>query len=148
MESTTRTTFQVGDLVVINAMYARRGQEDQVYKVTKLLPVNVQIQPVVGGRGIIIHPSGLQPAPADRVTQVTEVGVPYMPMLYAGTVVTVSGPGWRQSTTDLYVVLTEKVDGKVKIVKLGGEDGRYWPGIPRTYLTVVDPATIKHLGSD
>lgn len=43
----------------------------------------------------------------------------------------------------MYVVLGEGRElNRWKIVKLGGDNGRYWPKVPREFLTVVDPATL------
>jgi len=59
-----------------------------------------------------------------------------------GTVVTVAGPGWKQPPEHLYVVLRDSGDGRASIVKLGGDHGRYWRGVRRGLMTVIDPARI------
>lgn len=56
--------------------------------------------------------------------------------------VTVAGAGWTQPPEQLYVVLCYRGDGRASIVKLGGDAGRYWRGIRRAAITVVDPARI------
>jgi hypothetical protein len=33
-------------------------------------------------------------------------------------------------------------DGRVRIARLGGENSRYWHGLTRSMLTVIDPARI------
>ncbi|BCL14685.1 hypothetical protein [Micromonospora sagamiensis] len=33
---------------------------------------------------------------------------------------------------------------KVSLVQLGGDNGRYWRGVHRSFCTVVDPSRINH----
>jgi hypothetical protein len=100
------------------------------------------IEPVGGGRGVRVKPDVLQPAPTGPAqTASTADVVPYQAPVDAGAIVTVAGPGWTQPAQQLYVVLRDKGD-HVAIVKLGGDDGRYWPRVPRATLTVVDPNRI------
>jgi hypothetical protein len=150
----TDHTFTVGDLVIVDPEFARPTQRGVVYRVTRLLPVNIIAEPVAGGRPIRANPSMLLPAPADAAAiesaaagaTATAVGVTYQPPpppLYRGQVVTIAGPRWRRPAGELYVVLRDKADGKVSVAILGGDpQGRYWPSLPRTYLTVVEPAQI------
>lgn len=138
------SAFAIGDLVIIDPQVATPAYLGKVYRVTRLLKVNVVIEPVGGGRGVRVKPDLLQPAPTDTAqttpTSAAEV-VPYQAPLDAGAVVTVAGPRWTQPADQLYVVLRDKGD-RVSIVKLGGDDGRYWPRVPRAMLTVVEPNRI------
>jgi hypothetical protein len=110
-----------------------------VYVVERLARVNAILMPVGGGRGLVIHPSALLPAPTD-IDSAADVAASsaaaYVAPLSVGTVVTVASPRWRGGT-GLFVVLRD--DGeRASIVRLGGEAGRYWPKIPRGWLTTVD----------
>lgn len=134
-----RPTFHVGDLVMIADEHARPAHRGVVYRVTRKLPVNLELDPAAGGRQVRAHPQVLVPAPPATDPQgATVVEVPYQPPLAPGQIVTVTGPGWRRPPDELYVVLKEKPDTKVSIAKLGGDNGRYWPSIPRRLLTVID----------
>jgi hypothetical protein len=144
--------FSVDDRVVVAPEFARPAHRGVVYRVTRLLPVNVVVEPERGGRAMRINPTYLQPAPDQPASDATApstgigaVGVPYVPQplpLDQGTVVTVAGPGWKQPPEQLYVVLRDSGDGCASIVKLGGERGRYWRGVRRALMTVIDPARI------
>ena len=135
-------TFRVGDLVMVAEIYARPHDRGVIYRVTRVLTVNIVAEPVTGGRPVKGKPELFVPAPADAATTAAVTEIPYEPPLNSGQIVTVAGPGWRQPPANLYVVLRESPDGKVKLARLGGENGRYWPGIPRRMLTVIDPARI------
>jgi hypothetical protein len=41
------------------------------------------------------------------------------------------------------VVLRDNGTGKVSLVKLGGNNGKYWRGVSRRLLTVIDPARVR-----
>jgi hypothetical protein len=134
--------YRVGDFVMVAGMYARPRDRGVIYRVTKVMPVNIVAEPVHGGRPIKGKPDLFVPAPADAHTSATVSTIAYQAPLSCGEVVTVAGPGWRQPAEQLYVVLRESPDGKVKLARLGGEGGRYWPSIPRSMVTVVDPTRI------
>ena len=135
--------FAIGDLVIIDPQVATAAYLGKVYRVTRLVKVNVLIEPVDGGRGVRIKPDLLQPAPTDpHAAKAAVVAVPYQAPLDAGTVVTVAGLRWKQPAEQLYVVLRDTGGGRASIVKLGGDDGRYWPGVPHSMITVVDPSRI------
>jgi len=157
----TRKPFTVGDRVIVAPDFARPAHRGLVYRVTRTLPVNVVVEPVAGGRPMRINPTYLLPAPDEATTPATSpagsvaVGVPYLPQpqpLEQGTVVTVAGPGpgpgWTQPPEQLYVVLRDNGDGRASIVKLGGDNGRYWRGVRRTLITVIDPARITLAPAD
>ena len=139
--------FSVDDRVVVAPEFAGPAHRGVVYRVTRLLPVNVVVEPEGGGPAMRINPTYLQPATdaTARSTGIGAVGVPYVPQplpLYQGTVVAVAGPGWKQPPDQLYVVLRDSGDGRASIVKLGGDHGRYWRGVRRALMTVIDPARI------
>jgi hypothetical protein len=131
-------TFRVGDLVMIAEDYARPAHRGVVYRVTRALKVNLELEPVAGGRRVRANPQLLVAAPPATDTNATVVEVPYQPPLSPGQIVTVAGPGWRQPPDVLYIVLKHRPDDKVSIAKLGGDDGQYWPSIPRNMLTVIE----------
>lgn len=115
-----------------------------VYRITNIYKVNIVARPVTGGPGVKGRPDIFVPAPPDAATAAAAaVTIAYQPPLPPGQVVTVAGPGWRQPPGELYVVLRQRPDTKVSVARLGGDPkGRYWPSVPRTMLTPVDPARI------
>jgi hypothetical protein len=159
-------TYAVGDTVIVDPAVAAARPLGVVYRITQLLTVNVVVEPVGGGRPMKINPGYLQPAPATDHTTDTDTAdtgtaatgtaatgtaggtatvatVPYEAPLDQGTLVTVAGPGWRQPPGELYVVLRDNGTGRASIVKLGGAGGRYWRGVARRLLTVIDPARVR-----
>jgi hypothetical protein len=67
--------------------------------------------------------------------------IPYTPPLVPGEAVTVAGVGWKGSTTARFVILGEsRKPNAYRIALLGGDQGRYYPSVPKAYLTVVDLA--------
>lgn len=144
--------FAVGDLVVVTPLHERPSDRGVVYRVKNILKVNIDVVPVRGGRGLRAHPDLFLPAPADAVAALGEAGkataevetVPLLPTLWQATVVTIAGPGWSHPKDQLWVVLRDKID-KVSVAKLGGIDGsRYYPKVPRSYVTAVDPAHLTY----
>jgi hypothetical protein len=142
-------TYAIGDRVIVDPTVASARHRGVVYRVTRLLPVNVIVTPEGGGRNLKINPSYLQPAPdADTSGTGTTAAarvelVPYETPLDQGTLVTVAGPGWKEPAGELYVVLRDNGTGKVSLVKLGGNNGRYWRGVSRRLVTVIDPARVR-----
>jgi hypothetical protein len=137
-------TFQVDDLVMIADDFARPADRGVIYRVTRMLKVSLELEPVAGGRRVRAHPQVLVPAPSETDPKAApRIGVPHQrrPVpLRPGQIVTVAGPGWRKPAGQLYVVLKHRQDDKVNMAKLGGEaSGRYWPSVPRRMLTVVEP---------
>jgi hypothetical protein len=63
----------------------------------------------------------------------------FVPAPEVGAVVTVDNP--RIDARLLFVVMADKGDG-VKLVRLGGDGGRYYPNIPTKYVTEVPAADI------
>lgn len=146
----TQRTYATDDRVIVDPAVARASHLGVVYRVTRLLPVNVIVEPEGGGRPLKINPICLQPAPdadssgagATAAAASVEL-VPYETPLDQGTLVTVAGPGWKQPPGELYVVLRDNGTGKVSFVKLGGDHGRYWRGVSRRLVTVIDPARVR-----
>lgn len=148
----TERTYAIGDRVIVDPAVASARHRGVVYRVTRLLPVNVVVEPVDGGRPMRINPSYLQPAPdapdtttgaaANAAAAIVEL-VPYEAPLEQGALVTVAGPGWKQPPGELYVVLRDNGTGTVSLVKLGGNNGKYWRGVSRRLLTVIDPARVR-----
>ena len=138
-------TFGKDDLVVISPVFARPGEENVVYRVVEVHRVNLEAAPVSGGRPIRApkdmfelapeaaaaaeRPDGTHPASVNAVT------------LWAGSVVTVAGPRWAGQAGKLYVVVRTSGD-KVSLVRLGGDNGRYWRGVHRSFCALVDPSLI------
>ncbi|MFB9238176.1 hypothetical protein ACFFWC_21910 [Plantactinospora siamensis] len=144
--------YTVGDRVIIDPAVARASNRDVIYRVTRLLPVNVVVEPVNGGRPVKVNPTYLRPAPAADTT--TSGGTTsastggewtmiHEAPLHPGTLVTVAGAGWKQPPGELYVVLRDTGTGRVSLVPLGGNNGRYWRGVSRSLLTAVDPTRVR-----
>jgi hypothetical protein len=143
-------TFAVKDLVIVNPLYARSWDRGVVYRVTRILPINIEVEPIGGGRKLRANPDLFQHAPTGTTPAgnipagaATVTTVPLLAPLWPASVVTVAGPGWRQPAEQLWVVLRDKGD-TVSIAKLGADAGRYFPKVPRTFLTVIDPAHLTY----
>ncbi|MDG4755773.1 hypothetical protein O7630_33035 [Micromonospora sp. WMMD718] len=146
-------TYAIGDRVTIDPAVARASTRGVTYRVTRLLPVNVVVEPVDGGRPVKVNPTYLRPAPAaDTTTSGSSTGggthsgewtMIHEAPLHPGTLVTVAGPGWKQPPGELYVVLRDTGTGRVSLVPLGGNNGRYWRGVSCRLLTIVDPTRVR-----
>lgn len=132
--SETPHTFAVGDRVICNPAETSARYHGTIWTVERILPVNVVLRPVDGGRGLRIHPSALLPAPTGATT--TAVVVPYIPPLSVGAVVTVSSPRWK-GTDNLYVVIGDNTD-TLRLAVLGGDNDQVWSKVPRGWVTEVD----------
>jgi hypothetical protein len=138
--------FAVGDRVTIHTYAVRASERGVVWRVERLLRVNVEIARVDGiGRTMRINPELLQAAPTDGPGSVpTAATVPYQAPFTPAAVVTIAGPGWNLPADTLYTVLRDPGNTRVACVKLGGDHGKYWR-VGRSMITVVDPARIRLL---
>lgn len=145
-ESLTRT-FAIGDEVTADPALFGAGVAGIVYVIAKVpvgaRGVNYVARPKGNptGRGVKGPAYALRPydptAPAAAATV-----IPYIPTPEMGTVVTVTGLRDEKDGA-LFVVLGDaKKPNAVRLVRLGGDNGRYYPAIPVTRVTVVDPARI------
>lgn len=142
-------TFNTGDLVTLDPAHFP-GLTGRVFQIEKVPAgargVNYIAQPVDGiGRGV--------KAPAycftayDPDAPAVPVALPdYTPAPSPGTVVRVTGIAKIDPNT-LYVVLGEaRQINHTKLVKMGGDNGRYWPRIPTARLTVLSLTEVaEHL---
>lgn len=136
--------FEVEDRVIVDPGLQRRQDRGVVYLVKEILPVNVVIEPEGGGRRQRINPAYLLPAP-ERSSDAAFI--PFEPLLWPGTVVRADrAPAVVKIPTDqLFVVLSDRDGGLAyKLAYLGGNEGRYWPKVPRSWLTVVPVESINH----
>ncbi|WP_435204963.1 hypothetical protein [Micromonospora sp. bgisy143] len=145
-------TYSIGDRVTIDPAVARASTRGVTYRVTRLLPVNVVVEPVEGGRPVKVNPIYLRPASSADTTAGSSTGggrtgsgwtMIHEAPLHPGTLVTVAGAGWQQPPGELYVVLRDTGTGRVSLVPLGGNNGRYWRGVSRQLLTTVDPTRVR-----
>jgi hypothetical protein len=152
MSDTDPRTYTKNDRVIVNPAVARTNDRGRVYVVTKILKVNVMVEPEGGGRGMRIKPGLLLPAPTDQA-DTTAVTVAFEPPLWWGTVVLVDRAptgAWRQPAGDLYVVVGDKDGGaSYRLARLGGDpSGKYFRNIPRGWLTLVPVESINGDASD
>jgi len=132
--------YRVGDVVeFIPGTSARRA--GWRFRVKKIMQVNVQLEVPGETRGlradreIVRRCPGAEPRrPGVSAAEATPIA--YHPPLVTGQFVTVAGPGWKQPLDVIYSVIRDNVEN-VKLVRAGGEGGRYWPKVPRAYCTPV-----------
>ncbi|MFJ2081289.1 hypothetical protein ACIOBK_01965 [Micromonospora chokoriensis] len=140
-------TYSIGDRVTIDPAVAGASTRGVAYRVIRLLPVNVVVEPVDGGRPVKVNPTYLRPASSAEATTGSSAGSEWTMVheapLHPGTLVTVAGAGWKQPPGELYVVLRDTGTGRVSLVALGGNNGRYWRGVSRRLLTTVDPTRVR-----
>jgi hypothetical protein len=146
---TAERTFALGDLVTVKPdMFGSQVSTVQVFKITKVphgaREVNYVADPhESGGRGVRGPAYAFEPYdPANPPKPV--VGLPWEPpnLLDVGTIVRVKGA--RQiDPTVLYVVTGNSRDLKGnRLVKVGGDGGRYWKSIPTSRCEVIDPSRL------
>lgn len=133
--SETPHRFTVGDRVICNPAETSAKYHRIIWKIERIRRVNVVLLPVKGGRGLVIHPAALLPAPADGTTAAATV-VPYLPPLSVAAVVTVASARWKGGD-DLYVVLNDNGD-TLRLAVLGGNHNQVWTKVPRGWVTEVD----------
>jgi hypothetical protein len=134
----TPPKFAVGDRVIVDPQVSAK-YAGIVWTVEKIMPVNVLLQRVGGGKGLRIPPAALLPAPAAGSITFTPVTA-YRPPLPVGAVVTVSSPLWKGGD-GLHVVLADN-DDTLRLVLLGGNNNRYWPKVPAAWVTPVDTTAL------
>lgn len=132
------TQFQIGDIVRLNPDAGWTETSLHVlYEVTKVpsgsRQVNYQVTPLGGGRGAkgpanAFLSAGGHIAPSSTYPD-------YVPAPTMGSVVTTTAHGVKPGN---YVVLGEaRKPNHVKLVKLGGDNGRYYPAVPTRSCTAV-----------
>jgi len=123
--------FKVGDKVKIRPDVAGRFY-GITFTVDKILPKNVDLSSPHAPRGLRTKPHFLVPADAPDA----DVQVPtWEPPLVVGTLV--------RFKNELYVVLAQNRNERYRIVKLGGDGGKYYTNVIRSHMDVVDPATLN-----
>ncbi|GAB7048393.1 hypothetical protein [Catenuloplanes indicus] len=132
--------FQRGDRVICNPDHVAARYHGIVWTIDRIGPVNAFLTHPHGGVGLKVPPALLLPAPDDTDTTAAAAEVVPLP-LELGAVVTVASPTWRGGT-DPHVVLKDNGD-TLRIVRLGGAGNRYWPKIPRAWLTEVNPDRVR-----
>lgn len=135
------TSFSVGDLVKFAPPYDT-GTYAGTYRVAKINPRTLGLEPVAGGRGVRADRSLLLPAEVtdeERSAMAKALSDAALQdalnPLSNGTVVTANlGP---KAPAGLYVITGETPKG-YRLSLLGGAMGtRYYTGVPRARLTVV-----------
>jgi len=146
--------LQRNDLMIVNPGITTRYPG--LWRVERLLQVNVVLTPVrregdtyvpTGGRNLRIRPEYLLPAPAtseDDTTQAAAVLIKIADPLHVGQVVTVADITHRIPAETLYVVLRDRGE-TVSLVKLGGDNGTYWPRVPRAWVNPYSAAALEDL---
>ena len=152
----SRKPFTMGDRVIVAPDFARPAHRGVVYRVTRALPVNVVVEPVAGGRPMRINP------PTSYQPPTTPPHLPPPPPAASPSACPTcrsrnrwSRAPWSPSpapaghnhpSSCTWSCATG--DGRASIVKLGGDNGRYWRGVRRTLITVIDPARITLAPAD
>jgi hypothetical protein len=134
-------SFKIGDKVKVMDGLGRQ-YNGVAFEVERILPKNVVLKRVDGmGRGLRIDPGYLEALPADWNQNSVGVSysVPLLDPLACGAVVEVNPATAiaKLAAGTLCVVLQDRHDGTVKLTKLGGDGDRYWPKIPRAWLTEI-----------
>lgn len=119
-------TFKPGDKVKIRADVAGKWG-GVVFVVIRYLQKNVELGIEGHTRKMRCQPHLLIPADAD----VASTPVAYEPPLFAGTLI--------RFKDELFVVLAQMGTGRYRIVKLGGDKGRYYTNVVRSQFEILDP---------
>lgn len=127
----------IGTQVIINPNIFPKYTGIQ-YRVHSHQVKNVTVEPVSGvGKKVRIRPNYLLPNDGAQIVGVPVVtDVPMYEPLNIGTIVKVEGPGFKDSHK-LFVVLADNTykNNSVKLGFLGGETGKYYPSVPRSFVT-------------
>lgn len=137
--------FQVGDLFTVDPALYPAQCHGVVYRVESLPKgangVNYKGLPVDGsGRGVRAPEYAMRPHDPNEQQQERPK---YLPLPEIAAVVRVNGVRGI-NPSDLYVVTGYPSNrmNAVRLMRLGGEGGRYWKAIPVSALEVVDPDRI------
>lgn len=141
--------FKVGDLFTVDPALYPAQCHGVVYRVESLPKgakgVNYVGKPADGeGRGVRAPEYAMRPHDASAPAPEPTIGRPYVPLPEIATIVRVHGIR-NIDPHDLYVVTgypQRRVDA-VRLIKVGGENGRYWKAVPLTALEVIEPSRIK-----
>lgn len=133
------TSHKLGDLVIIHPdCDPADTHKGRIFRITTAPKTSRQVnyiaEPIEGGRGVKGKADVFAPADGEQETAAAEIK-PTEPV-YLGTVVKLRGKG------DANFVVIGEQGGKYRVAKLGGEGGRYFTGIARAALTVVDPTAL------
>lgn len=150
MSESTTQLYVVGDLVkpAPNAGWPQH-MLNQVFVVEKVPAgargVNYTVKPQNGvGRGARGPEDAFVPYDPDAPAPLVEE-MPYIPLPDIGTLCRVKPTVRGPEPGALYVVTgypQKRIDA-VRLVKLGGENGRYWRAIPLTAIEIIDPARLR-----
>jgi hypothetical protein len=128
-------TIRPGEYVKIKNALASRVTKGAVYRVKTIGTKYVELEPVMGGRGVKAEPYMIErtEAPADIPTE----------PLYVGALVTVAGRSWKEPADRLWFVSKVANDGSATLYPLGGSaTGAHYGKVPRGYITIVDPSRV------
>lgn len=145
---TQNRTFARGDEVTADPALFGPGVAGIVYVIEKVPTgargVNYVARPKGNPTGRGVRAPGYALRPYDPATDpAPRPVIECLPTPTLGSVVTVTGMRQEADGT-LFVVLGDaKKPNAVRLVRLGGDNGRYYPSIHVSRLTVVDPATIR-----
>ena len=136
--------FVPGDLVRLAEDVGTKRERTFVFCVTDTKPVNgridYKIQPVQGGSITIAQAVHLEPASdRDKAVAAATPVAKFTPCV--GQVVTASRLA-GQAPDVLMVVLAVNRDATVKLARLGGDDGRYFPKVDIANLTLAAVPTL------
>jgi hypothetical protein len=123
----------VGDVVEFAANYAPKFK-GQVFRVTKTLQKNVMLEDENGGT---LRTDPFMLLRSDKPFTPNEG-----PALVLGSLVRLKPRNAGRWGDTLFSVVDNPKGGKVRLAKVGGDKGRWLPGVPVTALDVIDPADV------
>lgn len=146
---------KVGDLVVPNPSAYPANIHGVVFKIVKLpvgaRGVNYVCERADGtGRGLrgpawALLPHDPAAVPASTVPGRVVTAIPILPIPDVGAVVLVKGVRKIDPKTPYVVTAESRKPNCVRLTRLGGEDGRYWPSVPVENVTVISLADLAAL---
>jgi hypothetical protein len=138
--------FKIGDLVGLDPTLATGGAKYRgvTFKVLKVNPKTLKLQPLNGGRVINADKLLIVPPPETTTPAGTSQDGPLIEHLPAGTLVRLNGvrqeKGWLRNG-NLGVVLVDKGD-RINVAPLGGHPDDTYARLPRRMVTVVNPQDV------